>query len=92
VSRRHGWFGFFLIALAAIWEGASLVGVLVHGFVLVALPAFAARSVVVACLAAGGALLPLIFRLAEPERRRSQVHGDRTEPDWESEAAWEWDG
>jgi hypothetical protein len=92
LSRRHGWFGFFLIAVGTIWEGASLVGVLVHGFVLLALPAFAARTAVVACLAAGGALLPVIFRLAEPERLRSAHHGDRPEPDWESEAAWEWDG
>jgi hypothetical protein len=36
VRRREGWFGYFVIALAAIWEGASLVGVLTHGFVLIA--------------------------------------------------------
>jgi hypothetical protein len=68
---QDGWFGYFLIALAAIWEGASLVGVLTHGFVLIALPATVARVAVVTCLAAGAALLPVIFRLAEwPERGR----------------------
>jgi hypothetical protein len=91
--RRHGWFGFFLIALAALFEGGSLIGVLVHGFVLVALPPFVARTAVVVCLAAGGALLPVIFRLAErPERFRSPARSDQPQLDWEDEAAWEWDG
>ena len=37
--RRHGWFTFFLIAALAIWEGASLIAVLLDGYVLMALPA-----------------------------------------------------
>ena len=37
--RRHGWFTFFLIAVAAIWEGASSITVLLDGYVLLALPA-----------------------------------------------------
>lgn len=95
VLGRHGWFGFFLIALVALWEGASLVGVLVHGFVLLALPAFVARAAVVVCLATGGALLPVIFRLAEtperPGRATSPAPTDEAELDWEGEAAWDWD-
>lgn len=97
---QHGWFTFFVIAAAALWEGASTIAVLLDGFVLIALPAFVARVAVVACLAAGIGLLPLIFAMAErPERRRSgarrgaQTAGDsgaklaaETE---EAEEAWE---
>ena len=31
VIRRHGWFTFFIIAAVAIWEGASLIAVLLDG-------------------------------------------------------------
>jgi hypothetical protein len=91
--RRHGWFTFFAIAAAAIWEGASLVGVLVHGFVLVALPAFLARSAVVVCLACGVGLLPIIFRMAEVPQRRAGAPPPPPEDeiDWSGEAALEWD-
>ncbi len=69
VRRQEGWFGYFLIAVAAMWEGASQIGVLTHGFVLIALPAAPARAAVALCLATGVALLPVIVRLAErPER------------------------
>jgi hypothetical protein len=76
----HGWFVLFLIAAAAIWEGATLVGALLYGFVLLALPAFPARLAVVACLATGVALLPVVFALAErPQRQRRVVAGAATE-------------
>ncbi|MGA9857332.1 MAG: hypothetical protein WBQ18_05675 [Solirubrobacteraceae bacterium] len=65
VRRRHGWFTFFVIAAVAIWEGVSLLGVLLDGYVLIALPAFAARTAVVACLSAGIGLLPVVFAMAE---------------------------
>jgi hypothetical protein len=74
----------FLIAAAAIWEGATLVGTLVYGFVLLALPAFPARLVVVACLAGGVGLLPVVFALAErPQRpvRRLRPQGGRRAAD-----------
>jgi len=88
--RRHGWFTFFAIAVAALWEGASLVGVLLHGFVLVALPAFLARAAVVACLAAGIGLIPLVFRMAEqPEGSPATDPALEEELDWEDEDAWE---
>ncbi len=94
--RRHGWLTLFLIAVAAIWEGVSLIAVLLDGFVLVALPAFVARAAVVACLAAGVALLPLVFRIAErPERADGSGRGAGAplalddEPDWEDERTWE---
>jgi hypothetical protein len=72
MARGGGWFVLFLIAAAAIWEGATLVGTLVYGFVLLALPPFPSRLAVVACLAGGIGLLPVVFALAErpPGRRR----------------------
>ncbi len=95
VLGRHGWFGFFLIALATLFEGATLAGVLVHGFVLIALAPFVARLAVVVCLAAGAALLPVIFRLAEPTKRpadraRGRAEGE-SEPDWEDDPVLGWD-
>lgn len=92
VLGRHGWFSFFLIALAAVFEGATLIGVLLHGFVLIALPPLVARLAVSACLAAGCALLPVIFRLAE--QPGSETAPDGARPDdiaWDNEASWEWD-
>jgi hypothetical protein len=68
--RRHGWFTFFIIAAVALWEGASLIAVLLDGYVLLALPAALARLAVAACLSAGVALLPVVFALAEGPRRR----------------------
>lgn len=74
MARGGGWFVLFLIAAAAIWEGATLVGTLVYGFVLLALPAPPARLVVAACLAGGVGLLPLVFALAgHPQARRRVV-------------------
>ncbi len=91
--RRHGWFGFFLISLAALFEGATLIGVLTHGFVLIALPAVVARLAVVTCLATGAALLPLIFRLAEQGQRRPGQAPRRPAPEleFEDDPALEWD-
>jgi hypothetical protein len=93
VRGRHGWFGFFLIALAALFEGATLIGVLTHGFVLIALPPVVARLAVITCLAAGAALLPLIFRLAEQGQRGPAAGRRRPEPELEMEGdpVWEWD-
>jgi hypothetical protein len=98
VLRRHGWVTFFAIAVAAIWEGASSITVLLDGFVLLALPSFLARAAVVTCLAAGLGLLPLVFRMAErPARGARQTSGSADEApedelDWEDEPAWELDG
>jgi hypothetical protein len=87
VRGPYGWFGYFVIAVAAVWQGASLVGVLTQGFVLIALPVAVARIAVVACLAAGAGLLPVIFRLAElPERGRVAPPEGAT--GWDEE---EWD-
>ncbi len=83
VLRRHGWFAFFMIAAAAIWEGGSLISVLVDGYSLLAVPPFLARTAVVVCCSAGLGLLPLVFVMAErPARLRSGAR--LTEADSES--------
>jgi hypothetical protein len=88
----HGWFGFFLIALVTLFEGATLIGVLLHGFVLIALPPLVARIAVAICLAAGCALLPVVFRLAEQPARAARARAEQPQPGWDDEASWEWDG
>jgi hypothetical protein len=81
VLRRHGWFTFFVIAAVAIWEGASLISVLLDGFVLLALPPFLARAAVAACLSSGVALLAVVFAMAErPVRGRAQPGGGQAGP------------
>jgi hypothetical protein len=81
VLRRHGWFTFFLIAAVAIWEGGSLISVLLDGYVLLALPAFVARAAVVACISCGLGLLPIVFTMAErPTRRPSRATATPSAP------------
>ena len=75
MARGGGWFVTFLIAAAGIWEGATLVGALLYGFVFLGLPALAARVVVVACLASGVGLLPVVFALAERSQRPARARG-----------------
>ena len=74
--RRHGWFTFFIIAAVTIWEGASLIAVLLDGYVLLALPAWLARVAVAGCLSTGVALLPVVFALAERPVRARVGRGD----------------
>jgi hypothetical protein len=69
--RRPGYFAYLMIAAFAIWEGLDLLPTLLNGFVLIALPAFLARSATVLCLATSAALLPLVFRLADLPHARS---------------------
>ena len=69
VLHRPGYFTCFLIGVGAIWAGGVLIPTLLHGFVLIALPAFLARTVTVICLGAGAALMLPVFRLAEHAER-----------------------
>ncbi|MBV8999878.1 MAG: hypothetical protein JO304_12505 [Solirubrobacterales bacterium] len=81
----HGprYFAVFLIAVGAIWAGGVLIPTLLHGFVLIALPAFLARAVTVTCLATGAGLLLLVFRLHDLEDRDSGPSGLHEEFDGE---------
>jgi hypothetical protein len=68
---RPGYFSFFVIAFAVIWEGAVLITTLLYGFVLIALPAFVVRAATVLCLGCGVGLLLLVFRLSDQFERSS---------------------
>lgn len=73
LRRRAGFLTYFVIAFVAIWEGITLLPALFDGFVLMAIPAFVARTAAVLCLGGGGGLVLLAFRLAElPERLASR--------------------
>ena len=65
LTARAGYFAYFVVAVVAIWEGLNLLPTLLHGYVLVALPAFLVRSATVLCLGAGAGLLLLVFRLSD---------------------------
>ncbi len=75
--QRPGYFSYFVIAFVALWEGVVLIPTLLHGFVLVALPAFVARASAVVCLGGGVGLLVLAFRLSDqPQGRRARSRGE----------------
>ncbi len=72
-----GYFLCLVIALLALWEGLVLFPTLTHGFALLALPGFVVRVAAVACLGAGAALLPAVFRLAAAATTRTQARRRR---------------
>jgi hypothetical protein len=76
--RAAGYFGYFVIAFVAVWEGVNLLPTLLHGYVLVALPAFLARSAAMLCLGAGTGLLLLVYRLADQSEARTRQRGPRS--------------
>ncbi len=80
VRRRHGWFTFFLIGAVAVFEGASLIGVLADGFVLLALPAFVVRAAVVTAVSAGLGLVAVVFAMAERPGRARRGRPAGTDP------------
>ena len=75
--RRPGYFSFLVIAVVAVWEGIQLVPTLLNGFVLAAVPAFAARTAAVACLGSAAGLLSLVTRIADRAEAASAIGGDR---------------
>lgn len=62
---RPGCFFLFVICVASLWEDFELVPTLVHGYVLMAMPAFLIRAAAVLCLGAGAGLLLLVVRMAD---------------------------
>jgi hypothetical protein len=89
--RQHGYFTYFVIALAVLWEGLSLIPILRDGFVLINLPPFLARTATMLCLACGAAILPLVLRLAElPERNAARTRPTTDELDADDlDEAWD---
>jgi hypothetical protein len=81
--QQHGYFTYFMIAVAVLWQGLTLIAVLRDGFVLINLPAFLARTATMLCLACGAAIIVLAFRLAElPERATARTRETATtDPD-----------
>jgi hypothetical protein len=87
IVRPPGFFSYFVIAIVALWEGLELVPTLVNGFVLIALPPFAARAATVVALGSGLGLLLMVFRLAAQRvdarpRAREPLEAE-DESDWE---------
>jgi hypothetical protein len=83
-----GHFTYVVIGFVAIWQGALLIPTLLDGFVLIAIPAFAARAASVVGVGAGLSLLLLGFRLADNTAAGSPDH-EVPERQPEDETAWE---
>jgi hypothetical protein len=65
---RAGYFTYLLISIAALGGDFELIPTLLHGYVLMAEPAFVARAAAVVCAGCGAGLLVLAIRLGdEPE-------------------------
>ena len=88
--RRPGYFSFLVIAVVAVWEGIQLVPTLLNGFVLTAVPAFAARTAAVACLGSAAGLLSLVTRIADRAEAASAISGDPPgDPDDDDAYGWD---
>ncbi len=88
--QRPGFFTYFVIAIAALWEGLELVPTLVDGYVLIALPAFVARVATVLALGCGASLLLMVFRLAA-QRADSSEGRARAADSFEAEDDADWE-
>lgn len=62
---RPGCFFLFVTCIASLWEDFELIPTLIHGYVLMAMPAFLTRAAAVLCLGAGAGLLLLVVRMAD---------------------------
>ena len=65
LAGRPSYFTYLVIAIVGLWEGLDLLPVLLHHYVLIALPAFVARTATVLCVGASAGILVLVFGLAE---------------------------
>jgi hypothetical protein len=83
VLRQARWGTYFVIAIAALWEGLALVPTLVNGFVLIALPTFVARAASVLALGCAAGLLLMVFRLSDKEPSENRSRAPEDEDAWE---------
>jgi hypothetical protein len=60
---RAGYYLLFTIGFTALWAGGILVPTLIHGYVLMAVPPFVARTTTVLCLSGGAGLLLIVLRM-----------------------------
>ncbi len=65
VWGRPGCLFLFVVFIASLWEDFELIPTLLHGYVLMAMPAFAIRAAAALCLGAGAGLLLLVVRMAD---------------------------
>lgn len=81
IRRRASYLVLLMIGVVALYEGILTLPTLTHGYVLLALTPFLARSACVVCLATVPCLLLMVSRLfdAEQERERRQGNAGPTE-------------
>jgi hypothetical protein len=63
-SRRAGGWTLLLITTGGFWFGLTLLPTLLHGYTLLAIPAFPARAVTVVLLGGSASLVLILLRLA----------------------------
>jgi len=71
-TGRFGYPLLFVVAFAALWAGLTLSPALVHGYVLLALPAFVVRAAAVVLIGGGAGLVLLALRTLDASARRSR--------------------
>jgi len=87
--RRPGYFAFLVIAVVAVWEGIQLIPTLLNGFVLAAVPAFAARTAAVVCLGSAAGLLSLVTRMADRDEAASTIDGESADHPDDEDYGWD---
>jgi hypothetical protein len=70
--NRSGYPLLFVIAFASLWAGLTMSPALLHGYVLLALPAFVDRVVAVLLLGGGASLVLLALRALDASARRGR--------------------
>jgi hypothetical protein len=74
-SRRAGYFLYLAIAFVSVWAGLTDLSAVLHGYVLLGLPAFAVRTATVVLLGGGASLVLAALRVldqARPGRARAR--------------------
>jgi len=91
IFQRPGFFLYLLIAIAALWEGLELLPALLNGFVLIAIPAFVARTATVVALGCAVGLVPLMFRLSDIQAESERAATGGRVKEWSEEDEDEWE-
>lgn len=91
VLRGPEAFSLILVSVAALWAGLDFLPTLLHGYVLMVVPAFLARVATVACLAGGAGLLILlfVFRFVDTPEEAGEIPESARAPEPEDADAWE---
>ena len=73
---RFGYPLLFVVAFASLWAGLTLSPALLHGYVLLALPAFVDRAAAVILLGGGASLVLLALRALDASARGGRAGRD----------------